>query len=48
VRNRAADRYLFKIYFGSNGQQHSTPTGMRYYWAALKYKLGKIQSKNKS
>ncbi len=45
VRNRAADRYLFQIYFGSNGQQQeSTPTGLRYYWAALKYKLGRLQS----
>jgi len=45
VRHRDADRYLFKIYFGSTGaKQNSTPTGLRYYWVALKYKLGLLQS----
>src|SRR5581483_8073157 len=41
VRDSAADRYLFQIYFGNNGRQEEAPlTGLRYYWAALKYKLG--------
>jgi hypothetical protein len=45
VRHRDADRYLFKIYFGSTGaKQNSTPTGLRYYWVALKYKLGLLRS----
>jgi hypothetical protein len=45
VRNKEADRYLFKIYFGPIGaQQDLTPTGLRYYWVALKYKLGLLRS----
>ena len=45
VRHREADRYLFKIYFGPTGApQYSMPTGLRYYWVALKYKLGLLRS----
>jgi hypothetical protein len=45
VRHRDADRYLFDIYFGSKHAVHySAPTGLRYYWVALKYKLGQLRS----
>lgn len=45
VRHRDADRYLFRVYFGSTGAKHSpTPTGLRYYWVALKYKLGLLRA----
>jgi hypothetical protein len=44
VRHREADRYLFKIYFGPTGTHYSMPTGLRYYWVALKYKLGLLRS----
>lgn len=46
IRNKEADQYLFKIYFGSLGaRQEPTPTGLRYYWLALKYKLGLLPSR---
>jgi hypothetical protein len=45
IRHRDADRYLFQIYFGSTGTEKSMPTGLRYYWVALKYKLGQLQHK---
>jgi hypothetical protein len=45
VRHRDADRYLFDIYFGPNhAVQYSAPTGLRYYWVALKYRLGRLRS----
>ncbi len=45
LRHREADRHLFKIYFGPVGApQNSTPTGLRYYWVAFKYKLGLLRS----
>lgn len=45
VRNRDADRYLFDIYFGNAGRpQEVPPTGLRYYWVALKYKLGLLRA----
>lgn len=45
VRHREADRYLFDIYFGSKHAVHySAPTGLRYYWVALKYKLAQLRS----
>jgi hypothetical protein len=45
LRHKDADRYLFEIYFGSNSQTHYVaPTGLRYYWVALKYKLGQLRS----
>ena len=45
VRHKDADRYLFHIYFGSTGaKQNPTPTGLRYYWVALKYKLGLLRA----
>jgi hypothetical protein len=45
IRNRDADRYLFQIYFGPTGaEQNSTPAGLRYYWVALKHKLGQLRS----
>jgi len=48
VRHRDADRYLFDIYFGSKHAVHySAPTGLRYYWVALKYKLGQLRSSAK-
>ncbi len=44
VRNRDADKYLFKIYFGPNHAAHYVaPTGLRYYWVALKHKLGLLR-----
>jgi hypothetical protein len=45
VRHKDADRYLFEIYFGANyGTHYVAPTGLRYYWVALKYKLGQLRS----
>jgi hypothetical protein len=46
VRHREADRYLFQIYFGRAGAapEYIEPTGLRYYWVALKYKLGLLES----
>ncbi len=45
VRHRDADKYLFEIYFGpDHAVQYSAPTGLRYYWVALKYKLGQLRS----
>ena len=42
VRNREGDDYISKVYFGYDErlQDFSPPTGMRYYWSALKHKLG--------
>lgn len=45
VRHRDADRYLFQIYFGRAGaKEYIEPTGLRYYWVALKHKLGLLRT----
>jgi len=46
TRNLVADNYISKVYFGCDQrlQNGSTPTGMRYYWSALKYKLSRLKA----
>lgn len=41
VRHREADSYTAKVYFGHQDQPPARTSGLRYYWAALKYKLGR-------
>ena len=44
VRHREADDYLIRMYFGRYDEESVAPTGLRYYWAALKYKLSQLRS----
>ena len=46
VRHREADNHISRTYFGCGDekQDFKLPTGLRYYWAALKYKLGQLRS----
>jgi hypothetical protein len=45
VRNREADNHISRTYFGCGEEQDfKLPTGWRYYWAALKYKLVQLRS----
>jgi hypothetical protein len=46
IRNREADNQIARAYYGcgEEKQDFKLPTGWRYYWAALKYKLGQLRS----
>jgi hypothetical protein len=46
VRNREADNQIARAYYGcgEEKQDFKLPTGLQYYWAALKYKLGQLRS----
>jgi hypothetical protein len=44
IRNRKADNEIARAYYGCGEEKDfRLPTGWRYYWTALKFKLGQIR-----